>query len=123
MARTWPDPSSFDAAFGADGVVAAAFLYCGECAEPEHDFHARMFAPKMGHTEDPATGSAAAAFGGVLARFAGLRDGEHDIVIEQGYEMVRPSLIHLTITLRDGKLAAASIGGDAVIVMQGTITA
>ncbi len=123
MARTWPDPASFDAAFGAEGVVAAAFLYCGECAEPEHDFHARMFAPKMGITEDPATGSGAAAFAGVLARFAGLRDGEHDIVIEQGYEMGRPSLINLAITLRDGKLAAASIGGDAVIVTQGTITA
>ena len=123
MARAGPDPASFDAAFGADGVVAAAFLYCGECAEPEHDFHARMFAPKMGVTEDPATGSAAAAFAGVLAHFAGLRNGEHTIVIEQGYEMGRPSLIQLAMTLRDGKLAAASIGGDAVIVTQGTITA
>ena len=73
----------------------AAFLYCGESAEPGHDFHARMFAPKMGVTEDPATGSAAAAFAGVLARFAGLPDGEHTMVIEQGYEMGRPSLIHL----------------------------
>ena len=37
--------------------------------------------------------------------------------------MGRPSLIHLAMTLRDGKLTAASIGGDAVVVTQGTIEA
>ena len=119
MARS----ATFDAAFGGGGVVAAAFLYCAECAESGHDFHARMFAPKMGLIEDPATGSAAAAFAGVVARFAGLPDGEHALGIEQGYEMGRPSLIRLTIALQDGKLTAASIGGDAVLVTQGTIEA
>jgi trans-2,3-dihydro-3-hydroxyanthranilate isomerase len=123
MRRAWPDPATFDAAFGGGGVVAAAFLYCAECAESGHDFHARMFAPKMGLIEDPATGSAAAAFAGVVARFAGLPDGEHALGIEQGYEMGRPSLIRLTMTLQGGKLTAASIGGDAVLVTQGTIEA
>jgi trans-2,3-dihydro-3-hydroxyanthranilate isomerase len=122
MARAWPDPMTFDAVFGSAGVVAAAFLFCAESAEPGHDFHARMFAPGMGLVEDPATGSAAAAFAGVLAQFVP-GDGSHAFAIEQGYEMGRPSLIHLAITQRDGKLAAASIGGDAVIVTQGTIEA
>ena len=123
MARARPDAATFDAAFGSAGVVAAAFLYCAESAEPGHDFHARMFAPGMGLIEDPATGSAAAAFAGVLARLVPPGDGEHAFAIEQGYEMGRPSLIHLAITLRDGKLAAALIGGDAVVVTQGTIEA
>jgi len=82
-----------------------------------------MFAPGMGLIEDPATGSAAAAFAGVLAQFVPQGNGDHAFAIEQGYEMGRPSLIQLGITLRDGKLAAASIGGDAVIVTQGTIEA
>ncbi len=123
MARARPDAATFDTAFGSAGVVAAAFLYCAESAEPGHDFHARMFAPGMGLIEDPATGSAAAAFAGVLARLVPPGDGEHAFAIEQGYEMGRPSLIHLAITLRDGKLAAALIGGDAVVVTQGTIEA
>jgi trans-2,3-dihydro-3-hydroxyanthranilate isomerase len=114
-----PDPASFDKTF--DGV--GAFLYCGEVVEPGHDFHARMFAPHLGIPEDPATGSAAAAFAGLLVRFASVPDGEHVLGIEQGYEMGRPSLIRLAMTLQDGRLTAAAIGGDAVLVTQGTIEA
>src|SRR6266581_1285064 len=90
MARCRPDLAKFDAAFGAGG---AAYAFCNETAEPGHHFHARMFAPGMGIAEDPATGSAAAAFAGLLA--SRLPDGSHAITIEQGYEMGRPSLLRL----------------------------
>jgi trans-2,3-dihydro-3-hydroxyanthranilate isomerase len=118
MARCRPHLAKFDAAFGAGG---AAYAFCNETAEPGHHFHARMFAPGMGVPEDPATGSAAAAFAGVLARR--LRDGTHALVIEQGYEMGRPSLIRLTAEVAAGRLVSASIGGNAVIVTEGTIEA
>jgi trans-2,3-dihydro-3-hydroxyanthranilate isomerase len=118
MARCRPDLARFDAAFGASG---AAYVFCNETAEAGHHFHARMFAPGMGVPEDPATGSAAAAFAGVLARR--LSDGTHTVTIEQGYEMGRPSLIHLTAEVAAGRLISASIGGDAVIVTEGTIEA
>ncbi len=65
LARCRPDGDKFEAAFGAAG---AAFVFCGETTEPGRQFHARMFAPGMGIREDPATGSAAAAFAGVIAR-------------------------------------------------------
>ena len=81
-----------------------------------------MFAPAMGILEDPATGSAVAAFAGVLAA-SGLGDGRHDVVIEQGYEMGRPSLLHLSLSLRGGALESATVGGDAVIVSEGMIEA
>jgi trans-2,3-dihydro-3-hydroxyanthranilate isomerase len=77
----------------------------------------------LGVYEDPATGSAAAAFAGALLRFAPPADGEHDVVIEQGYEMGRPSLITLSVTMRDGRLTGAAIGGDAIAVSEGTIEA
>jgi trans-2,3-dihydro-3-hydroxyanthranilate isomerase len=80
-----------------------------------------MFAPRLGVPEDPATGSAAAAFTGLCASALSLADGEHRLTVEQGYEMGRPSLIELTLTLRGGKLAAASIGGEAIVVTEGTI--
>lgn len=37
--------------------------------------------------------------------------------------MGRPSLIGLDMTLADGKLTSATIGGSAVIVSEGTIEA
>ena len=99
------------------------YVFCDETAEPGHAFHARMFAPRLGIPEDPATGAAAAAFAGVLAARGGLADGEHAMTIEQGYEMGRPSLIRLRLLIAAGQLVSASVGGDAVIVTQGTIEA
>jgi trans-2,3-dihydro-3-hydroxyanthranilate isomerase len=80
-----------------------------------------MFAPRFGIPEDPATGSAAAAFAGVAQEFETPEDGVHAITIEQGFEMGRPSLIHLTMEVAGGKLISGEIGGSAVIVSQGTI--
>ncbi len=120
--RAKPDLGQFASGLTGD-AHRAVFVFCRETAEAGHDFHARMFAPSYGVVEDPATGSAAAAFAGVLTRFAGLEDGRHEMTIEQGYEMGRPSQIHLTLALAGGKLAAASIGGDAVIVTEGAIEA
>src|SRR5689334_6464205 len=122
IARARPDPARFEPTFAANGP-AVAYLYCGEVAEAGHDFHARMFAPALGVLEDPATGSAAAAFAGLWAANGRRPDGEHTLRVEQGYEMGRPSLIEITLTIRGGKLAAAAIGGAAVVVSEGTIEA
>jgi trans-2,3-dihydro-3-hydroxyanthranilate isomerase len=116
------DLGRFDAAFGG-GDHAAAFVFCRETSETGSAFHARMFAPVMGVLEDPATGSAVAAFSGYLAAHGGYRDGEHTLRIEQGYEMGRPSQIDLTLRIAGGKLTGASIGGGAVVVTEGTIEA
>ena len=113
------DADKLDAAAGERGV----YVFCAETVEPGHDFHARMFALRLGIREDPATGSAAAAFAGLLAARDRLPDGEHAVMIEQGYEMGRPSLINLAFVLVGGKLVSASVGGDAVIATQGTIEA
>ena len=80
-----------------------------------------MFAGDWGITEDPATGGAAAAFAGVVAEFDPPGDGETTLTIEQGLEMGRPSLIALGMTMENGALSAASIGGSAVIVSSGTL--
>jgi len=97
-------------------------LYCRETIHNTAAFHARVFFPGMGVAEDPATGSAAAAFAGVVCRFDGLRDGSHRRIIEQGYEMGRPSQIVLGMEVQGGKLATVRIGGSAVRVTEGMIT-
>jgi trans-2,3-dihydro-3-hydroxyanthranilate isomerase len=97
------------------------FLYCRQTVHTTSSFHARMFAPHNGIAEDPATGSAAAAFAGVVHRFDALPDGSHKRIIEQGFEMGRPSLMELSIDIEGGKLGTVRIGGHAVRVAEGRI--
>jgi trans-2,3-dihydro-3-hydroxyanthranilate isomerase len=122
IARCRPDPASFEKVFGIGGP-GKVFAFCTQAAEPGNDFHARMFAPGMGIPEDPATGSAAAAFAGLLAASGRYGEGQHNIRVEQGYEMGRPSLIELGFSMRGGRLASATIGGSAVVVTEGTVAA
>jgi trans-2,3-dihydro-3-hydroxyanthranilate isomerase len=118
--RARPSGDGFAQVFG-DGGHPAAFVYTQQTTHAGHHFHARMFAPSFGMAEDPATGSAVAGFAGVLMQFEPLGDGEHSFVVEQGYEMGRPSEISLQIVIRDGALASAEIGGGAVVVSEGTL--
>ena len=98
-----------------------AYLYTRETVGHNHHFSARMFWPGSGNDEDPATGSAAAAFAGVVHRFDGMPDGDHGFIIEQGFEMGRPSKIYLECTANGGQLKRVRIGGHAVKVAEGTL--
>ena len=107
-------------AWGADGGPSV-YLYGAETVGAEASYHARMFAGGWGIAEDPATGSAAAAFAAVVTAFDRPGDGEHMLIIEQGYEMGRPSLISLGLEIEAGALTSATIGGAAVIVSEGKL--
>jgi trans-2,3-dihydro-3-hydroxyanthranilate isomerase len=122
VGRCAVNPVAWKKAFGFD-VHAAAYVFCRETTQKGHAFHTRMFAPSAGISEDPATGSAAAAIAGYIPTFDKLADGSHPLVMEQGFEMGRPSLIDLTLNIKGGKLTGASIGGGAVMVTEGTIEA
>jgi trans-2,3-dihydro-3-hydroxyanthranilate isomerase len=122
MRRARANTAHWNAAFG-EGHGTGAYMFCRETVEPGHAFHTRMFAPLAGIPEDPATGSGAAALAGVIARYGRVADGEHALAIEQGYEMGRPSLIRLSMTVKVGQLTAGAIAGEAVVVSEGTIEA
>ncbi|NOX83706.1 MAG: PhzF family phenazine biosynthesis protein [Alphaproteobacteria bacterium] len=111
--------SAFDA-LGFDQTVGV-YLYAAGGDAPDADYHARMFAPTAGIAEDPATGSAAAALPGQIARAETLSDGEHRWVIEQGYEIGRPSRIIATVETANGAVQSVRIGGAAVPVQTGQI--
>jgi len=100
----------------------SVFVFTADVAGVDADFRARVFAPAAGIEEDPATGSAAAAFGGWLGTKAGLGDGVHRVVLAQGYEMGRQSRLEIEIENRAGGLAPVRVGGSAVMVMDGTLT-
>lgn len=105
----------------ADGQLADAFVYCRGGVAHEAHFHTRMFAPHVGIPEDPATGSAVAAFSGAIHLYDGLLDGHHALLIEQGVEMGRPSKIHLHLDVDGGKIVHGRIGGHAVKVAEGSL--
>jgi trans-2,3-dihydro-3-hydroxyanthranilate isomerase len=82
-----------------------------------------MFAPELGIAEDPATGSAVAALAGVIAKFDQPPGGSHRYVVEQGFEMGRPSVMNLEIDMDGGAVVEGRIGGEAVVVARGTLDA
>jgi trans-2,3-dihydro-3-hydroxyanthranilate isomerase len=82
---------------------------------------ARVFVPGLSVPEDPATGSCAAALAGYLAARESARDGSFRWILEQGFEMGRPSLLELEADKRDGAIVAVRVAGDVVIVSEGTL--
>ncbi len=100
---------------------SSVYAYTRDTVHLANAFHARMMSAGFGMAEDPATGSAVAALAGVVMRFDGATDGEHPMVIEQGYEMGRPSHIELELLVAGGRLSGARIAGDAVVVAEGVL--
>ena len=97
------------------------YVFTRETVTPQADVHARMFGPEAGVVEDPATGSAAAALAAVLAPTAAQQAGTQHWRIEQGFEMKRPSLIEVEADLSAGAITAVRVGGQAVMISQGTL--
>ena len=98
------------------------FPFTTDTVSKAAQIHARMFAPAMGVAEDPATGSAASALAGYLHALE-QRDGRRRWLIEQGFEMGRPSLIELEADIEGGRIAAVRVGGSSVLVSDGWIDA
>ena len=75
-------------------IPAAPYIYCRGGDFPGSHFHTRMFAPWDGIAEDPATGSAAAAFAGALMAFEGLAQDASRFGLNRAWRWAgRPSLI------------------------------
>jgi len=104
--------------FGANGIMAFTTV----TVEPSAAVHARMFAPSIGILEDPATGSASGALGAYLVR-NGVVDvaPTTEIVVEQGYEIERPSRILVRVESDDDIIQTVKVGGQCVMVVEGTI--
>ncbi|WEX11402.1 PhzF family phenazine biosynthesis protein [Chelativorans sp. AA-79] len=104
-----------------EAAIGDPYVYCRETVNHDCSFHTRMFAPGQGIPEDPATGSAAAAFAGAILTHDEPVDGVHSYWIEQGIEMGRPSRIRLEIEAAGGAIEAARIGGAAVKLAEGRL--
>jgi trans-2,3-dihydro-3-hydroxyanthranilate isomerase len=95
------------------------FVFTRETVTPEATVHSRMFAPAMGIAEDPATGAASGPLGCYLIRYKLLNENPAKIISEQGYEMGRPSHIHIEIEQMGGEIMRVSVGGHCVYMGAG----
>jgi trans-2,3-dihydro-3-hydroxyanthranilate isomerase len=111
-------------------LLADQWAHCLYCLAPtdstqqltnNHTLYGRMFAPGLGITEDPATGSAVAALGGYLGdRLASV--GTFTWQIEQGIEMGRPSQLTLTLIKHAQGIETVKVAGRSVLVSEGVMT-
>jgi trans-2,3-dihydro-3-hydroxyanthranilate isomerase len=102
--------------------VDNTYVYTRGGDAKDASFRARMYAPAAGIAEDPATGSATALLARQILRSDRLADGTHRFLLEQGYEMGRPSDLTLEVSVQDRDLVSVRVGGEAVRISTGTLT-
>jgi len=104
---------------GANGIMVFTTITVEELST----VHTRMFASPIGVTEDPATGSASGALGAYLVRHGVVEVRPiTEIIAEQGYEMDRPSLIHIEVESDDDAIQTVKVGGQVVMIIEGQLS-
>jgi trans-2,3-dihydro-3-hydroxyanthranilate isomerase len=105
--------------------VTGAEVFTMETTDKAHHVHVRNFDPLLGVMEDPATGSMAGALGAYLLAHSVVEYEKEmsttHMVIEQGFEIGRPSLIEVEVDVREGKITEVRVGGQVVIVAEGEL--
>ncbi|MEJ7813902.1 MAG: PhzF family phenazine biosynthesis protein [Rubrobacter sp.] len=92
------------------------------CPEPHErsDLSVRMFAPGLGVSEDPATGSANGCLAGYLVEHRYFGTDYIDVQVEQGHEIGRPSLLYLQAEKKDDE-TTVRVGGKVQMVAKGIL--
>lgn len=83
--------------------------------------HVRMFAPSKGVYEDPATGSAAGPIGAYLEANSVLSNHSKgdNIILEQGYQIHRPSKLIVKCHFHNEKFENIVVGGNVKTTAEG----
>jgi trans-2,3-dihydro-3-hydroxyanthranilate isomerase len=114
-----PDEAAVTALKPNMAVLGELTGVCANCfAGSGRQWRARMFAPALGVTEDPATGSAAGPLALHLARHGRIAFGD-EIEIHQGAEVGRPSVLYARAEGSEANVGAIEVSGAAVIVARG----
>ena len=95
-------------------------VFAADAERPGSDMRARMYGVAVNVPEDPATGSACACLAGYLAARTP-RDGTLRWVVEQGFEMGRPSILEIEADKENGQITAVRVGGRTVLVAKGEL--
>lgn len=98
-------------------------VFTTETIERTSSVHSRFFAPAVGIDEDPVTGSSNGPLGVYLVEFGIIepKDGRCRITAEQGDAIGRKGRVAVDLEVKEGRVAAVRIGGQAVTVLQGEL--
>jgi trans-2,3-dihydro-3-hydroxyanthranilate isomerase len=102
-------------------ITKEVFVFAMDAELADNDIRARMFAPGIGVPEDPATGSACIALAGYLAGRDPRTQGTLRWIVEQGFEMGRPSILEIEADKKHGAVTTVRVGGRTVLVCDGTM--
>ena len=106
------------ARLGVSGIMVFTLLTVEKWAS----VHTRMFAAPIGIPEDPATGSASGALGAYWIKHrVGEVEPTTEIIMEQGYEINRPSRLLVHVCSDNGMIQEIKVGGQAVLVAEGKL--
>ncbi|MBC2021165.1 PhzF family phenazine biosynthesis isomerase [Listeria booriae] len=95
---------------------ASIHPFCLETVDPAADMHGRHFSsPFSGTIEDPVTGTASGVMGAYFATY--IKQGEADLMVEQGLEIGRDGRVIVHIRKRASEMKVA-ITGTAIFVKE-----
>lgn len=98
------------------------FLFSPDSGNGKATAYSRMFAPGYGITEDPATGGASGPLGCYLVRNKVVKPEKAGAMLSlQGVKMGRPSYVHIAIGVERGEIVSVRVGGQSVVVGEGTL--
>ena len=91
--------------------IDIVLVYTAETQLNSSQYRTRVFAPKFGYLEDPATGSGNAAFGNYL-----IKNGlwKSNVVVEQGPSRLNPNIVKLR-RISQGAVDRILFGGSALV--------
>jgi trans-2,3-dihydro-3-hydroxyanthranilate isomerase len=117
------DADRFDAFCQSAGLdEISVFIFSKEPGPEKATVYSRCFAPQFGVSEDAATGSASGPLGCYLVH--------HKVVpVEraggmwslQGVKMGRPSHVHMAVGVQGAEITSVRVGGEAVVVGDGSL--
>ncbi len=102
--------------FCQDHGIDIVLVFSAETAAGDHQYRTRVFAPRYGYLEDPATGSGNSAFACYLLH-TGAWDGA-GLVLEQNNDRGNPNIIRIRSVVQDGT-RRVQFGGGAVVRIDG----
>lgn len=96
-------------------------LFSPKTHHSDSNFSVRLVGPNIGLHDDPPVGTALSAFAAYLCSFDHLQKGTYTFAVERGDDKNRRSVINMEMDHKGEDELALRIGGDAVMVVEGTM--
>lgn len=99
---------------------AGILVFCPETYHEENSLNVRVFVDAFGIPEDPATGSGNGCLAAYLSHYRYFGSSQIGIKVEQGFEIRRPSILHLRAK-ETGEKFEVNVGGKVLLIAKGKL--